>query len=29
MEIILLIIAAVVLFYFYNTLKEYLKTPKP
>lgn len=27
MEIILLIIAAVVLFYFYNTLKEYLKNP--
>ncbi|GAA6979414.1 TerB family tellurite resistance protein [Helicobacter pylori] len=27
MEIILLIVAAVVLFYFYNTLKEYLKNP--
>ncbi|WP_033619735.1 TerB family tellurite resistance protein [Helicobacter pylori] len=27
MEIILLIVAAIVLFYFYNTLKEYLKNP--
>ncbi|GAA7428987.1 TerB family tellurite resistance protein [Helicobacter pylori] len=27
MEIILLIVVAVVLFYFYNTLKEYLKNP--
>ncbi len=27
MEIILLIVASVVLFYFYNTLKEYLKNP--